>query len=133
MSWRKIVAMVLALLVLVTSSRAATVCVESDGNARLEFVGAGCCTEPTTPSTSDSTIGASQCAGCDDAPFGVTGRLTSRDTASADLAAKLFTFTSVPTTLLVAEVVSPSLASAVVPAICGPTPPRDSRPARLHC
>jgi hypothetical protein len=132
MSWRKIVAMVLALLVFVTSSRAATVCVEADGNARLEFVGALCCTEPSTPSTSDQTIGGSQCAGCDDAPFGVTGRLTSRDTASSDVASKL-ALNSVPTaTLLVAEVISSSVASAAF-ADRSPTPPRDSRPARLHC
>ena len=40
MSGRRVLALLLALLVLVTSSRAATMCVESDGNARLEFVGA---------------------------------------------------------------------------------------------
>jgi len=133
MSWRQIVAMVLVLLVLVTSSRAATICVEQDGNARLEFVGAACCTEPSTPSTADTTVGASQCAGCDDVPFGVTGRLVSRGSASTDLTSKLLAFTLQPTTILVAEPQTSTIVFSLARDDSGQPPPRDARPAHLRC
>ena len=132
MSWRKIVAMVLVLLVLVTSSRAATICVEQDGNARLEFVGATCCAEPSTASMAETTVGASQCAGCDDVPFGVTGRLVSQKSASADLATKLLAFDVEPSTILV-EAQSTSLVSSLACDDSGQTSPRDARPAHLRC
>lgn len=134
MSWRQIIAMVLALLVLVTSSRAATICVEQDGNARLEFVGATCCVEPSNTSTAETTVGSSQCAGCDDVPFGVTGRLVTQKSASTDLATKLLAFTLEPTTILVAGVDSFSLpSSSLAHDDLGQPSPRDAFPVRLRC
>lgn len=133
MSWRKIVAMVLVLLVLVTSSRAATICVEQDGNARLEFVGATCCVEPSSPSTTGTTVGSSQCAGCDDVPFGVTGRLVSQKSASADLATKLLAFDLEPTTILVAEAHASTIVFSLAHDDSGQPSPRDARPAHLRC
>lgn len=130
---RQIIAVFLALLVLVTSSRAATLCVERNGSTRLEFVVETCCAEPTASTTAETTIASSQCSGCDDVPFRMTGRLVSQKSVSADLATKLLTFTVEPTALVVAETVCPTTRISLARDTSGQPPPRDARPARLLC
>ena len=120
---RQLVAVVLALLVLVTSSRAATLCVERDGSTRIELVGSACCAEPIEAPASD-TVGAADCAGCDDAPLNVTARLTSHDGPSV----------VAPLPSIVVGVLEPSV---LEPRPCGclddDQPPRAARPSRLRC
>ncbi len=126
MSRRQIIALLLAVLVLVTSSRAATVCVEQDGSERIEFVGLACCAEPTSPSGDDeTTIESKQCGGCADTPFGVTARIKSHDSP-------LKVLITLPTLLFVGEPERASIALWPTPRDDGDSP-RATRPSRLRC
>ena len=123
MSRRQLVAVVLALLVLVTSSRAATLCVEQDGSTRVELVGSACCAEPVEASASDM-VGAADCAGCDDEPLDVTARLTSHDGPSV-----VAPLPSIVVDLLRSIVLEPRLRAR----LDDDQPPRAARPSRLRC
>lgn len=74
----RLLIVVFALLLLVTSSRAVTLCKEQDGTQSVEFVGSVCCGERLTSSSSAETVDTTECVGCDDTPIAtLTGRPTS--------------------------------------------------------
>lgn len=131
MSRRQIIALLLAVLVLVTSSRAATVCVEEDGTERIEFVGLACCAEPTEPSSENgTTIESNPCAGCADTPFDVTARLKSHDSPLKILITKILI--PFPTLLFMGEPKRASIALWPTPRHDGESP-RAMGPSRLRC
>ncbi|MGE0193735.1 MAG: hypothetical protein AB7T63_17050 [Planctomycetota bacterium] len=74
MSWRRPLALFLALVLLVSASGAATLCIEADGSAKVELVAALCCDDTSAQTRASSETGSSfapvsPCSGCDDRPL----------------------------------------------------------------
>lgn len=130
-SWRRHIALFLALLLLVGSSGVLTRCIEADGSAKVEFLAALCCDgDPPPPTEGPGLSQVPTCAGCDDRPLD-EGRW-SRWSGPHDDALTL-ALTPAP----VAELL-PALAGGLnlvepVRAATGPSVPRSERPSLLRC
>lgn len=130
MTWLRPVALLLVLVLLMSASRAATLCVEADGTVQVELVAAPCCDgEGSAPATSAPEPGASlapvsPCAGCDDRPLD-EARWTRASTSPAVL------LPATPCLVGAALLPPPPLAlDARDRALgCGPPTPRAARPA----
>lgn len=133
MYWRRPLALFLALVLLVSASGAATLCVEADGGAKIEFVAAICCDDTSDPTPASSETGASfapvsPCSGCDDRPLDeARWTRTTHDVVVAAPAPSL-----VSTILLPPE--PPVAACECDRALTGSPPsPRAERPSILRC
>lgn len=129
MTWLRPVALLLVLVLLVSASRAATLCVEADGTVQVELVAAPCCDEegspPPPPEPGASLAPLSPCAGCDDRPLD-EARWTRASTSPAAplpaLAPCLAGAAPLPPP-------PPALEARDRPLACGPPTPRAARPA----
>jgi len=67
----RFVALLLVLVLLLSSSGAATLCVEADGTTRVELLGAVCCDAASAPEgdAEPDLASTTDCAGCDDTPL----------------------------------------------------------------
>lgn len=70
---RQLLCLVIALLLLVSGSGAATLCIEADGSARVELLSGVCCDPanagPPHGGSAPEVCPAADCAGCDDRPL----------------------------------------------------------------
>lgn len=62
-------ALLLVLVLLLSSSGAATLCVEADGTTRVELLGAVCCDVAPAPPGAEPGLTSPDCGGCDDTPL----------------------------------------------------------------
>ena len=131
MTWLRPVALLLVLALLVSASRAATLCVEADGTVQVELVAAPCCdAEGSPPAPSAPEPGASLAplnpgSGCDDRPLDEARWTRSSSSPAALLPA--------PTPCLAAAALPPPPPPALEPrerALAGgPPTPRAARPS----
>ena len=134
MTWRQPLALFLALLLLLSSSGAATLCTEADGSVRVELLAAVCCDPTPTVDGTPSQDGPGlrqvpPCAGCDDQPLDEAR--WSRDKSSGTQAT--LTIAPSPISILVSP---PDSAQRLVDLArweSGTPSPRAARPSILRC